>query len=130
MREHLKKRVQEEEKEIRRHRQTIARLELTLTDMDRIEECSGRYTLKSFPEAYILDTCQDIYEGLRQWFSMSSEVSGLDMTYFYNSFPSEMVSWRAGELSCWYIKAWSRLSASSLIFQATRLQNLYPVFIP
>ena len=34
MREHLKKRVQEEEKEIRRHRQTIARLELTLTDMD------------------------------------------------------------------------------------------------
>ena len=86
MREHLKKRVQEEEKEIRRHRQTIARLELTLTDMDRIEECSGRYTLKSFPEAYILDTCQDIYEGLRQWFSMSSEVSGLDMTYFYNQF--------------------------------------------
>ena len=42
MREHLKKRVQEEQKEIRRHRQTIARLELTLTDMDRIEECSGR----------------------------------------------------------------------------------------
>ena len=130
MREHLKKRVQEEEKEIRRHRQTIARLELTLTDMDRIEECSGRYTLKSFPEAYILDTCQDIYEGLRQWFSMSSEVSGLDMTYFYNQFSVRNGQLESRGTSCWYIKAWSRLSASSLIFQATRLQNLYPVFIP
>ena len=58
-----------------------------------------RNTLKSFPEAYILDTCQDIYEGLRQWFSMSSEVSGLDMTYFYNQFSVEMVCWRAEGLA-------------------------------
>ena len=86
MRQHLEQRIREEEEEILRRRQSIARLSLSLRDMDRIDECMGKYSLKDFPQAYILDTCEDIYDGLRQWFSMSSEVSGLDMAYFYNMF--------------------------------------------
>ena len=86
MRQHLKQKIKEEEEEILRRRQSIARLRLSLKDIDGIEACMGRYSLKNFPQAYILDTCEDIYDGLRQWFSMSSEVSGLDMAYFYNMF--------------------------------------------
>lgn len=93
MREHLKKRVGEEEEQIRLRRQTIARLKLTMADVDSIEQCMGRFMLKDFPQAYVLDTCQDLYDGLRRWFFMSSEVSGLDMTYFYNQF-----SFRDGQL--------------------------------
>lgn len=86
VRQHLEQRIRVEEEEILRRRQSIARLSLSLRDMDRIDECMGKYSLKDFPKAYILDTCEDIYDGLRQWFSMSSEVSGLDMAYFYNMF--------------------------------------------
>ncbi len=86
MRQHLKQRIKAEEEEILRHRQSIARLRLSLKDIDRIEAHMGKYSMRDFPQAYILNTCEDIYDGLRQWFSMSSEVSGLDMTYFYNMF--------------------------------------------
>lgn len=89
MRRHLEQRIKEEEEEILRRRQSIARMSLSLKDMDCIEDCMGKYSLKKFPQAYILDTCEDIYDGLRQWFSMSSEVSGLDMAYFYNMFSVE-----------------------------------------
>ena len=92
MRQHLKRRIREEEEEILRRRQSIARLNLSLKDMDCIEACAGTYSLKNFPQAYILGTCEDIYDGLRQWFSLSSEVSGLDMAYFYNMFCVENAS--------------------------------------
>ena len=84
MRQHLERRIGEEEEEICRRRQTIARLKLSIHDMENIEAYEGKCVLKELPAAYILDTCEDLYDSLRQWFSMSSEVSGLDMAYFYN----------------------------------------------
>lgn len=86
MRQHLERRIGDEEEEICRRRQTIARLKLSIHDMENIEAYEGKCVLKELPAAYILDTCEDLYDSLRQWFSMSSEVSGLDMAYFYNVF--------------------------------------------
>ena len=53
MRRHLEQRIKEEEEEILRRRQSIARMSLSLKDMDCIEDCMGKYSLKKFPQAYI-----------------------------------------------------------------------------
>lgn len=44
MRRHLEQRIKEEEEEILRRRQSIARMSLSLKDMDCIEDCMGKYS--------------------------------------------------------------------------------------
>lgn len=97
MREHLKKRVQEEEKGDPAPQADNCKAGTDSDRYDRIEECSGRYTLKKLSGGIYSGYLSDIYEGLRQWFSMSSEVSGLDMTYFYNQFSVRNGQLRAGD---------------------------------
>lgn len=84
MRAHVRQRMEEEEEAIRQHRQATMRLKLVEKDINRIEECRGRYSIRNFPRAYIMGNCSDLQEGLRQWFRLSSTIAGLDMTYFYN----------------------------------------------
>ena len=125
MRRHLEQRIKEEEEEILRRRQSIARMSLSLKDMDCIEDCMGKYSLKKFPQAYILDTCEDIYDGLRQWFSMSSEVSGLfTICSLWN-----MSLWKTEGRSFWCTGDWSILSVKALICPDIRLRIRYPVSI-
>lgn len=84
MREHIRQRMQEEEESLRRHRQAMTRLKLVERDMDKIEECMDRCSLRRFPLAYIMGNCDNLQHGLREWFRLSSNIAGLDMTYFYN----------------------------------------------
>ena len=83
-RKRIRQRMAEEEETIRMHQQAIARLKLVQRDMDHIEECLNRYSLRKFPKAYIMGQCRDLHHGLREWFRLASTISGLDMTYFYN----------------------------------------------
>ena len=83
-RSHLRERMAEEERNVRMHQQIITRLKLVEKDMTRIEECLNRYSLRKFPSAYIMGNCENLQEGLKEWFRLSSTVAGLDMTYFYN----------------------------------------------
>lgn len=84
MKSHLRQRMMEEEEAVRKHQQAIVRLKLAEKDIGRIEECLDRYSLRKFPSAYMMGYCQDLQHGLREWFRLSSAISGLDMTYFYN----------------------------------------------
>ena len=84
MRDYVRQRMEEEQEALRRHRQATIRLQLVERDMGKIERCLGRYSLRRFPKAYIMDHCANLQEGLRQWFRLSSTIAGLDMTYFYN----------------------------------------------
>lgn len=91
---HLKQRMEEEKTEIRRHRQALIRLHLMEQDMKNIEQSLDRFSVKSFPLAYVVGSCPNLSEGLRQWFSLSSAIVGMDMAYFYN-----ILSLKEGTLS-------------------------------
>ena len=84
MRQHVRQRMAEEEEALRRHSQAIMRLKLVEKDINRIEECIGRYSIRNFPRAYVMANCSGLQEGLRRWFKLSSTIPGLDMAYFYN----------------------------------------------
>ncbi len=83
MKDYLKTSIKREEEALKSHRRTIARLLLTKRDMKNAETYMGKYLLKRFPEAYIIDECSNFREGLRNWFQVSAMKEGLDMTYFY-----------------------------------------------
>lgn len=84
IREHIRQRAQEEREAIRHHRQAIARLSLMEKDMDRIDKSLDRCSVRKFPLAYVMGECENLQEGLKRWFGLSSTLAGLDMTYFYN----------------------------------------------
>lgn len=82
-REHITRRLEEEEAELRRRQLAITRLRMTQRDMGRIEQCSNRCSVKMFPSAYVLDCCDSFQEGLERWFDLAASAEALDMTYFY-----------------------------------------------
>lgn len=84
IRKHIIQRRAEEQAAVLRHQQALSRLNLVERDIKRIEECLNRCSVKRFPAAYVMGHCSSLQEGLREWFRLSSEVPGLDMTYFYN----------------------------------------------
>lgn len=86
IRENIRQRRAQARAEILRHQQILTRLDLVEQDMGRIEECLDRCSVRRFPAAYVMGHCASLQEGLREWFRLSSEVPGLDMTYFYNIF--------------------------------------------
>ena len=82
-RESIARQIEEEKAELKRHQWAITRLQMVQRDMERIERFTNRCTIKSFPSAYILESCGSFQEGLEKWFDLSSAVEALDMTYFY-----------------------------------------------
>lgn len=89
----LKSRLEEERQNLMRHKRAIVRLSLAARDIASMDGCLGRCSFRRFPKGYILGTCRDFQEGLKEWFKLSAGESGLDMTYFYNVF-----SWDGGSL--------------------------------
>lgn len=79
-------RLREEEQSIRMHQQNIARLQLTRTDCEDIRCNIGKITLQDFPAAYIIVPHTDISQSIHQWFTYSSQYSGLDMLYTFSEF--------------------------------------------
>lgn len=82
--EHLARRIEEEEAELRRRMRALDRLRMTQRDIGRIEKCTDRCSVQKFPAAYVLGHCSNFREGIHKWFELSSRAEGLDMTYFYN----------------------------------------------
>lgn len=82
----LQSRLREEKQKLLRHKRAIVRLSLAARDIASMDGCLGRCSFKRFPAGYILGTCGDFKEGLKEWFKLSAGESGLDMTYFYNVF--------------------------------------------
>ncbi|MEY8338945.1 MerR family transcriptional regulator [Lachnospiraceae bacterium 62-35] len=83
MRKHVAASIAKEKESMERHRRTVARLQMVERDMRNIEECMGSYTLKRFPEAYIVKECGGFEEGVKEWFQLSAMADGMDISYFY-----------------------------------------------
>lgn len=86
LKNHVLNRLKEEEEELRRHYQAIARLRLVAGDLDSIENCMESFSFQKFPDGYVVDRCGSQEDGVKEWFRISAGESGLDMTYFYNVF--------------------------------------------
>ena len=79
-------RLKEEERAIRSHRQTIARLRLTSSDCQRIREHLGEIQLKDSPYAYLIVPHTGFDESMTLWFQLSKKHSGLDMMYLFDEY--------------------------------------------
>lgn len=76
--------IREEEEKILKHQQTLVRLHLFRDECRKIERHLNRFSIKDFPDAYVIGTCASLQEGLRQWFYLSQKTPGLDMAYTYD----------------------------------------------
>ncbi len=92
MADRIARRIQEEEEEIRRHKQVIARLNLTLSEYEHFENHSKTIALDSFPAAHVIIPQASMQESVELWFQYSQKYRGLDMMYIYDEF-----SWQRQE---------------------------------
>jgi len=82
----LEKRISEEEKAIRLHRQAVARLRLSQQDYSRIENDLGVVRLQDIQPYYIIAPQATMEESVNLWFTYSQKYPGLDMTYLYDEY--------------------------------------------
>lgn len=78
--------IQEEEEAIRRHQQALVRLRMFRDECKKIKQHLNRFSIRSFPDAYEIDTCATQQDGVIQWFYLSQKAPGLDMAYTYDTF--------------------------------------------
>ena len=88
-REHILRRKEEEEQEIRNHCRALTRLRLTEWDLDAVEQNLYGCVVRKFPKAYILGKYTDFTQGLTNWFNLSVKNPVLDMAYFYSTYSYE-----------------------------------------
>ena len=88
-REHILRRKEEEEQEIRNHCRALTRLRLTEWDLDAVEQNLYGCVVRKFPKAYILGKYMDFTQGLTNWFNLSVKNPVLDMAYFYSTYSYE-----------------------------------------
>jgi len=84
--ERIARRIQEEEEEIRRHQQIIARLNLTLSEYAHFENHCETVSLDSFPAAHVIIPQAAMQESVELWFQYSRKYRGLDMMYIYDEY--------------------------------------------
>ncbi len=82
----LEQRLKEEELEIRRHRQTVARLKMAREDCENIRSHLDRIAVMEFPKTYVIDSHTDIRDSIPLYFQYSREYSGLDMMYVFDEY--------------------------------------------
>lgn len=82
----IDQRLEEEELELRRHQQTIARLHMTRSDCNNILNHLNEMMLKDFPHAYVIVPHVEFQESIPQWFRYSKEYPGLDMMYLFDEY--------------------------------------------
>lgn len=82
----LKNRIQEEEKAIRTHHQTIARLRLAQADYTHIQNDIGAIRMQDFPSVYVIAPQTTMEESTNLWFAYSRNYPGLDMMYLYDEY--------------------------------------------
>lgn len=80
------RRIQKEQEAIRIHKQTLARLQMTLEECRKIEQNLNRISVKDFPPSHVIRSCDSSQESLREWFRLSAARDGLDMIYTYDQY--------------------------------------------
>lgn len=75
-----------EEEEIRRHQQTIARLNLTRADFSRFQSDTSSIQMEEMPNSFVIVPQADMQESIRLWFEYSQKYQGLDMMYIYDEY--------------------------------------------
>lgn len=80
------KRLKEEQDAIKTHRQTIARLQLTQNDCNKIKKHLNKISVQSFPDTYIVTPHVSMENSVETWFRMSQQYSGMDMLYTFDEF--------------------------------------------
>lgn len=85
----LARRLDEEEQELRRHQQTIARLKLSMSDCDHVKKNLNQVFLRELPESYIIVPNSDFQSSMNLWFQYAREYSGLDMMYLLDEYSWE-----------------------------------------
>lgn len=79
-------RLEEERQAIRRHEQTIARLQITKSDCDNLNHHLNQVMMQNFPDAYVIVPHTTIKESMELWFQYSRDYSGLDMMYAFDEY--------------------------------------------
>lgn len=82
----MSERLEEEERAIRQHEQTIARLRLTQSDCQRLNKHINEVMTKDFPSAYIIVPEANLQESTGLWFQLSQSHPGLDMMYTFDEY--------------------------------------------
>lgn len=82
-------RLEEERQALRKHEQTIARLQVTQRDCENFLHHLNQVTLQNFPDAYVVIPHAAMPESVELWFSYAKEFDGLDMMYFFDEYSWE-----------------------------------------
>lgn len=82
----LDNRLEEEQQEIRRHQQTIARLHLSKNDCENIRHHLNEMVLSNLPAAYIIVPHVSFQNGIETWFKYAKKYPGLDMMYVFDEY--------------------------------------------
>lgn len=79
-------RLQEERQAIRKHEQTIARLQIMQADCENMNHHFNQVTMQSFPSAYVIVPHTTIKESVELWFQYARDYAGLDMMYTFDEY--------------------------------------------
>lgn len=81
-----KQQIEAEQEQILKHQKVLTRLRLYQEGCQKIEQCLNQISVKPFPRAYLIETCDSPQEGVIAWFSQSQKDLGLDMMCHYNTY--------------------------------------------
>lgn len=82
----LESRLEEEQQEIRRHQQTMARLHMSKNDCENIQNHLNEVVLSNIPAAYIIVPHASFQNGIELWFEYARNHPGLDMMYIFDEY--------------------------------------------
>lgn len=82
-------RLEEERQAIRKHEQTIARLQITQKDCENFQYHLNQVNLQNFPDAYVIVPHCTMSESIELWFEYTKAFDGLDMMYFFDEYAWE-----------------------------------------
>lgn len=81
-----KQQIETEKEEILKHQQALVRLHLFQEECRKIEQNLNRVSLKNFPKAYVIETCDSPQDSVVAWFCKSQKEPGFDMLYTYDTY--------------------------------------------
>ena len=82
----IQNRLKEEEVAIRRHKQTLARLKLTLEDCENINHYTDQVMLVNSPRSHVIIPHAGFSESIALWFQYAQKFPGLDMMYIFDEY--------------------------------------------
>lgn len=81
-----KQQIEAEKDEIIKHQQALIRLHLFQEECQKIEQNLNRISVRHFPKAYVIETCDSPQDSVIAWFCKSQKEPGFDMLYTYDTY--------------------------------------------